>query len=435
MDSGPLLIPFFPAQRSVPDVPVRIISRPEHPISRKNIDPDALKVLYRLRQHGFLAYLVGGSVRDLFLGRQPKDFDVATDARPSEIKEVFRNSRVIGQRFRLVQVFFRGGKVIEVSTFRCRSEFEQAGGILASNNTFGTPAEDAWRRDLTINALFYDVSNFSVVDYVGGVEDLRQGIVRVVGDPDVRFLRDPVRMMRAIRHAARTGFAIEEKTRHAIEKNRNLIGLCPVSRVRDEWLRDFTTGNSARCVELMIKTGFLFSLFPFYERVVEEGEGECVPFFLKLLEDMDRLQREDAPPDEGLRFAIFLLPWFHCSGLAWSPSPETPAPWFTEAIRDGVHEALGTLDIKRSVRENTAHLLAAQPVLSEMAAAGKLLPRLRPRRYAPEAIRLFLMAAEAQRKTIPSSTLRLFYRAARRSRREIPRRRHKKGRPEPQPSP
>ncbi|HSR36801.1 MAG TPA: poly(A) polymerase, partial [Desulfurivibrionaceae bacterium] len=181
----------------------RIIPRSEHPISRANIDREALKVMYRLRDAGFRAYLVGGGVRDLMLGRTPKDFDISTDAHPGELRKLFRNSRIIGKRFRLVQVFYHGGKIIEVSTFRCRSEYEENGGdaVLAQNNTFGNPAEDAFRRDLTINALFYEIEHFSVIDYTGGVADLHNRIVRMVGDPERRITRDPVRMLRAIRHA------------------------------------------------------------------------------------------------------------------------------------------------------------------------------------------------------------------------------------------
>jgi poly(A) polymerase len=172
----------------VPDSP-HIVPRSAHTLSRKFITVEALKVLYRLHHNGYKAYLVGGSVRDLLLGKTPKDFDVATDARPSEIRKLFRNSRIIGRRFRLVQVFFRGGKIVEVSTFRCRSEFEDSGEVpLARNNTYGTPAEDAHRRDLTINGLFYNIADFSLVDYVGGLADLHRGCIRVIGEPAVRFV-------------------------------------------------------------------------------------------------------------------------------------------------------------------------------------------------------------------------------------------------------
>ena len=176
------------------------------------IDEEALKILYRLNRHGFLAYLVGGSVRDLLLGKTPKDFDIATNAHPQQIRDLFRNSRMIGRRFRLVHIFFKGGKVVEVSTFRSQSEFEETEneeGEIVRTESFGTPEEDALRRDITINGLFYNIADFSIIDCVGGMEDLRRGIIRTIGDPNERFKQDPVRMIRVIRHAARTGFAID----------------------------------------------------------------------------------------------------------------------------------------------------------------------------------------------------------------------------------
>lgn len=393
--------------------PVLVLPRSEHPISRKDIDPDALKVLYRLKNHGYLAYLVGGSVRDLFLGRKPKDFDLATNARPGEIKELFRNSHLIGRRFRLVQVLFKGGKVVEVSTFRCRSEFDTAGETLPGNNTYGTPADDALRRDLTINALFYNIADFTVVDYVGGVEDLRQGIIRVIGDPDLRFIRDPVRMMRAIRHAARTGFTIEEKTYRAIKRQGHRIWLCPVSRIRDEWLRDLTGGSAAACVDLMLKTGFFIPFFPFYEPVFAQEGEKSGSFLIALLNQQDRLYSRGASLSPALMFALFLLPWFHSSRLAWSPAAQPPRPWFTEDIGQAVHAILKIFDVKRSDREDTAHLLAAQPVLSYIAESRQFPKRLRPRRYPLEAVRLFLLAQEAAKKPISPPAISLLYKPTR----------------------
>lgn len=410
--------------------PVIILPRSEHPVSRQDIDPDALKVLYRLKNHGYPAYLVGGSVRDLFLGRKPKDFDIATNARPGEIKDIFRNSRLIGRRFRLVQVFFKGGKVVEVSTFRCRSEFDAVEEVLPSNNTYGTPAEDALRRDLTINALLYNIADFSVVDYVGGVEDLKQGIIRVIGDPDLRFIRDPVRMMRAIRHAARTGFTIEKKTYQAIERNRDRIWLCPVSRIRDEWLKDLSSSSAAACVDLMIKTGFFFSLFPFYESVLKKEKSGSASFILALLSRLDRLQLEGAALSPAFMFALFLLPWFQASGLAWSPAAPPPNPWFTEDIQQAVRTVLGTFNIKRFDSVNTAHLLAAQPVLSYIAERGQLPKRLRPRRYPLEAVRLFLLAQEAKGESVSPPSIRLLYKPTCMAKKR-PRRKPKKRRPQP----
>src|SRR3982750_3840721 len=190
----------------------RIIPRSQHPISRQNIDPDALKVLYRLRQFNYIAYLVGGSVRDLLLERTPKDFDIGTSAHPYQVKRLFRNCWIIGRRFRLAHVKF-GAKVVEVATFRRQvaagEEVVQDGvpapdpttpegeQLIHHDNTFGTPEEDAFRRDFTINALFYDIATFSIIDYVGGLEDVDARVVRSIGDPEVRVREDPVRMIRA----------------------------------------------------------------------------------------------------------------------------------------------------------------------------------------------------------------------------------------------
>src|SRR5262245_23192571 len=213
-----------------------IVPRAAHQISRRNIDPDALKVLYRLQEGGYIAYLVGGSVRDLLLERRPKDFDIGTSAHPHQIKKLFRNCWIIGRRFRLAHVKF-GSKTIEVATFRRqlpaaevdaeaseRSDAADANGdnrgnlteagrpdrMIYRDNTYGTPQEDAFRRDFTVNALFYDIATFSIIDYVGGLRDLDAKVIRSIGEPDVRFLEDPVRMLRAVVLAARLEFTIDE---------------------------------------------------------------------------------------------------------------------------------------------------------------------------------------------------------------------------------
>src|SRR4249920_518270 len=224
----------------------RIVPREEHPISRRDIDSDALKVLYRLRQGEYTAYLVGGSVRDLLLGRHPKDFDIGTSAHPYQVKKLFRNCWIIGRRFRLAHVKF-GQKVIEVATFRRQvavgEEIVQDGvpapdpttpegeQLIHHDNTFGTPEEDAFRRDFTINALAYDIATFSVIDYVGGLEDLRAGVVRSIGDPDVRLREDPVRMLRAVALAARLDFALDPLVVDAIKQLRHEIARSSPARL------------------------------------------------------------------------------------------------------------------------------------------------------------------------------------------------------------
>src|SRR5881296_1003360 len=236
----------------------RIIPREEHTLSRRDVDPDALKVLYRLRQFEHVAYLVGGSVRDLLLGRRPKDFVIGTSAHPYQVKKLFRNCWIVGRRFRLAHVRF-GQKTIEVATFRRQvtaddqaqmEELSAVDGIpldheaelardrlIHRDNTFGTPEQDAFRRDFTVNALFYDIATFSVIDYVGGLDDLRARVVRAIGDPDVRLCEDPVRMIRAIALAARLDFSIEPALLEAIRAHRREIAKSSPARLLEEYYK------------------------------------------------------------------------------------------------------------------------------------------------------------------------------------------------------
>lgn len=242
-------------------VPI-IVPRADHTISRRNVDPDALKVLYRLHEHNYTAYLVGGSVRDLLLGRRPKDFDIGTDAHPYQIKKLFRNCWIIGRRFRLAHVKF-GPKTIEVATFRrivpeseAATEPQEEPVVVASapepskdvpsalhrDNTFGTPAEDAFRRDFTINGLFYDIATHSVIDYVGGLADLEKRVVRSIGDPRVRFVEDPVRMIRAVVMASRLGFEMDPLVVEAIAEHRALIATASPARLLEEYYKILRSG-------------------------------------------------------------------------------------------------------------------------------------------------------------------------------------------------
>ena len=240
-----------------------ILERSAHPISRRDIDPNVLRVLYRLISADFTAYLVGGGVRDLMMHRRPKDFDVATSAHPNQVRELFRNSRLIGRRFRLVHVFF-GPQNIEVATFRQRSEEVPESGdlMIRQDNTFGTPEEDAFRRDFTVNALFYDPRTFQVIDYVGGAPDLEARLIRTVGDPDLRMREDPVRMIRAVRFAVKLGFEIEPATRAAIERHCGDLAKASVPRLVEEIFRTLMLADAARALLLMDRLGLLAVLLP-----------------------------------------------------------------------------------------------------------------------------------------------------------------------------
>jgi len=273
----------------------RILPRSEHTVSRKDIDPDALKVLYRLKSHGFIAYLVGGGVRDLLLGRKPKDFDISTDAHPQQVRRLFpRQCFIIGRRFRLCHVRF-GRKVIEVSTFRRLAEPEQGDTLIRRDNTFGTPEQDAFRRDFTVNALFYDIASFSIIDYVGGLPDLEQRMIRAIGDPGVRFREDPVRMLRAVALAARLGFSIDRDALEAIRAMRGEIVKSSPARVLEEFYKILRQGAARRTFEILHDSGLLAYLMPEAERAIAQG-GERLLGSLSRLDDY-RNGRPGRPED------------------------------------------------------------------------------------------------------------------------------------------
>jgi poly(A) polymerase len=385
-----------------------IIPRAQHPISRKMIDEEALKVLYRLHRHGFLAYLVGGSVRDLLLGKTPKDFDLATNAHPNEISALFKNSRVIGRRFRLVHVFFKGGKIIEVSTFRSRSEFEEIQteeGNIIRTDSFGTPAEDALRRDITVNGLFYNIADFSIIDYVGGMADLDRQVIRTIGDPDERFLQDPVRMIRVTRHAARTRFSIEGETYQAILRHREEIRKCSPSRLRDEFSRELKEGAARASLDLMLQTGLLFSIFPGLERALGRrslSERKSREFFLSLFGLVDQLLKTGRPLTEPILLALFLTPFLR------AVTPQHPFLgkrekylYWAQSIHWAVHEVLTPFSFPRGAKEIASQILIAQSNLRKSIKNGVLPKRLRTKKYFREAVLLFGIEAEARGEKAP----------------------------------
>jgi poly(A) polymerase len=309
----------------------RIVPRAEHILSRRDIDPDALKVLYRLRQADHAAYLVGGSVRDLLIGRKPKDFDIGTSAHPYQIKQLFRNCWIIGRRFRLAHVRF-GQKVIEVATFRrqvapgdepvqegmsthAESARETRDHLIHRDNTFGTPEEDAFRRDFTINALFYDIATFSVIDYVGGLEDLRAGVVRSIGDPDMRFREDPVRMMRAVALASRLDFRIDQPVLDAIQRHRLEIARSSAPRLLEEYYKILRSGASEKTFRELARLGLL-------EPISAELHEGAVESLWHSLAALDRYRRRfDSTPDtltNAILLGSLLVP------LGFSPYRDWP---------------------------------------------------------------------------------------------------------------
>lgn len=385
-----------------------IIPRSEHPISRSMIDEDALKVLYRLHRHGFISYLVGGSVRDLLLGKVPKDFDIATNAHPHEINALFRNSRIIGRRFRLVHVFFKGGKNIEVSTFRSHSEFEEIEneeGEMIRKESFGTPAEDAFRRDMTINSLFYNIADFSIIDYVGGTADLEQKIIRMIGDPDERFLQDPVRMIRVIRHASRTGFSIDPPTYQAILRNRQTIKQCSPSRLRDEFLRDLKEGVAQPSLNLMLQTGLLLSLFPNLDRIFGDRNPlrqHDQKFFLSLFGLVDELIKMSRKVSESILFASFLTPLLRVSIPDHIFLGEKEKQLYqVQGIRLITQEILTPFSVPKGTKEMASQILVAQSYLKKSIHRGVIPKRMRAKKYFQEAVLFFGLEARAKGKEVP----------------------------------
>lgn len=292
-----------------------IIPRPEHCISRASISPSALKVLYRLKNAGFQSFLVGGGVRDLLLGREPKDFDVGTNATPDEVRSLFRNCRLIGRRFRLAHVRY-GREVIEVATFRARHEEQPTDddhsaqsdeGRLLRDNVYGTLEDDVWRRDFTVNALYYDISGFSVVDYVNGLEDLQTGVLRVIGDPETRFREDPVRMLRAVRFAAKLGFRIHPDSEAMMHRFGHLLEDIPPARLFEEVLKLFLSGCAVATFELLRHYDLFRYLFPLTDEALSHEEnGFPLTLVLRALENTDQRLAEDKPVTPAFLFAALL---------------------------------------------------------------------------------------------------------------------------------
>ena len=299
-------------EESVPAHDVfRVIPRSEHSLSRKSISAGALRVLYRLHEAGFRACLVGGAVRDLLLGGHPKDFDVATNATPEEVRALFRNCRLIGRRFRLAHVVF-GREIVEVATFRGSSDDGSGDrhlvdGRLVRDNVYGTIEEDAVRRDFTVNALYYDISDFSVLDSVGGMEDLQHRVLRLIGDPEQRYREDPVRMLRAARLAAKLGFTIEPATAAPFAALGPLLAEAPPARLFDESLKLFLSGHGLASFRSLEQHGLLQHVFPATARVLAQGDAA---HFRRLVEqtlaNTDARVREDKPVTPAFLFAALL---------------------------------------------------------------------------------------------------------------------------------
>jgi poly(A) polymerase len=297
-----------------------IVPRDQHPLSRRNVSPNALRVLYRLRESGFGAYLVGGAVRDLLVGRQPKDFDVATDATPEQVRQLFRNCRLIGRRFRLAHVVF-GREIIEVATFRSNADDgsgdreQHEGGRLLRDNVYGTIEEDAVRRDFTANALYYAIEDFSVRDFVGGFEDVQARVLRLIGDPETRYREDPVRMLRAVRLAAKLGFTIDAATAAPIPELAPLLREAAPARLFEECLKLFLSGHAVESFLGLERLGLLPVLLPeTASALASNRSGALRRMLLEGLRGTDARVANDEPVSPAFLFALLLWPAY-CRAL------------------------------------------------------------------------------------------------------------------------
>ncbi len=291
-----------------------VVPRDQHCISRKQISPNALRVLYKLREAGFVGYLVGGAVRDLLIGGAPKDFDIATNATPEQVRGLFRNCRLIGRRFRLAHVVY-GREIIEVATFRAATDDgsgdreTEDGGRLLRDNVYGSIEEDAVRRDFTANALFYAIEDFSVRDFVGGFADVEKRTLRLIGEPDARYREDPVRMLRAIRLAAKLNFTIEPATAEAIPRLAGLLEEASSARLFDESLKLFLAGHAEAGFLGLEKFGLLNVLLPDAARALgNDASGRCRELVLRALRNTDARVRDEKPVTPTFLFAALLWP-------------------------------------------------------------------------------------------------------------------------------
>jgi poly(A) polymerase len=337
---------------------VTIIPREQHAISRKNISENALKVLYRLNKAGYEAYLVGGSVRDLLLGARPKDFDVTTSATPEQVRKLFRNCRLVGRRFRLAHIMF-GREIIEVATFRAGHSdqknkdvaHQSNDGMLLRDNVYGTMEEDALRRDFTINSLYYSPSDFSVRDYAGGLEDLASGIIRLIGDPETRYREDPVRMLRAVRFAAKLDMQIAPDTAAPINKLAPLLNDIPPARLFEEALKLLQSGHGYKSYTLLCKYNLFQQLFPIVSaHFTPNHDSNMERILVQVLKNTDYRLKNSMRVNPAYLFAVML--WYPLIELAQKLSNESGLSYydsFLMATNDILDEQCRSLAIPKRI--------------------------------------------------------------------------------------
>jgi len=344
------------------------VPRTAHDLSRSSISAGALKVCDVLHRAGFSAYVVGGAVRDLLLALPPKDFDIATDARPEQIKPLFRRAIIIGRRFRLVHVML-GGETVEVSTFRAAvpeaaedSEnhvVRDEHGRVLRDNVFGSQEDDARRRDFTVNALFYDPANEEVIDYHGGMADLRKRVLRVIGDPETRYREDPVRMLRAVRLAAKLGFTLDPATRAPIRRLAGLMERVPAARLFDEMLKLLLSGHASACLRQLRDVGLHKGLLPLLDVILDQPLGER--FVTLALAQTDERVRAERSVSPAFLFAALLWHEVLAAWRAREKRGERPVPALETAMDEVLDVQCEKLAITRKLTATMREIWSMQP--------------------------------------------------------------------------
>ncbi len=410
MTSDPFPAPpaelFAPTEPLARDAPA-LVARPQ--IDPTKLDPEAVRVISRLRQRGYQAYLVGGCVRDLLLGRTPKDFDLATSAHPAQVKATFNNCRLIGRRFRLAHVYFKGGKVLEVATFRANpTEVEELSSpeesaevqssepedlLITQDNVFGTAEQDARRRDFTINGLFYDVAAGKVIDYVNGIKDLEARQIRTIGDPEIRMREDPVRILRAVRFACKLDLDIESRTYAAMEGAVEDLPRCAPPRLLEETFRLLRAGVAAPSLKLLNALDALkFLLPPIYEYIRSRGP-EQEETLLSFARALDRRVEQEGPLEDAILLAALLLPI--SKSAPESQGEEEVRPRIAQAVEDLLSQMTQGARLPRRIAQRCRMILLAQSTLSGERRRRRSLASFRRFPLFAEALVVFEISVEA----------------------------------------
>ncbi len=332
-----------------------------HGIRRTDISPGSRRTCEMLQEAGFKAYVVGGAVRDLIAGLEPKDFDVATDATPDQVRGIFRRSRVIGRRFQIVHVM-HGAETIEVSTFRAAHDADtqkDEHGRVLRDNVWGSQAEDAARRDFTINALYFDPAMETVLDYHHGVADLKQKTLRMIGEPRARFREDPIRLLRAVRFSAKLGLSLDPAVRAPIREMAPLMENVPPARLFDEMLKLLSSGHSVECVKRLRDEGLHHGLLPLLDVILEQPLGER--FVMLALADTDERVRSDKPVSPGFLFATLLWHEALANWEARKAAAESPIPALFAAMDEVLDRQAEKLAITRRISGDIKDIWALQP--------------------------------------------------------------------------